>query len=271
VQDCRVELINGNAEIMMASALGLYYIIQDYGADLNAVPIAQEHRGKDVSWSKFNGLSYRAVAIVNTELCAAKQRSGQAITLSTLRDLTSCHGEYGDLAGWVAPATEIFSRREKGEIDVDGNTDLDMVRNFFSKSCAPSNDEKEICSACSKTEGCDLTDKFAGPTGVIDCLRQGAGDVGFLDDITARGSGQGDVDGNGTNAAEIQNMKEFQLVCLGGCRELKHSQEVCSPLCIQPFTLKVHSSIYTVESHEIVLHKLCLRRNAGIRVRVEPE
>lgn len=57
-----------------------------------------------------------------------------------------CHGEYGDLAGWVVPVSKLISQ---GLAENTGS-DIDIVQNYFRASCAPSNSPKEgeICTAC---------------------------------------------------------------------------------------------------------------------------
>jgi hypothetical protein len=71
-----------------------------------------------------------------------------------------CHGEYGDLAGWVVPVAKMLA---SGLATKDEGDDVAIIQNFYSKSCAPSNnpDEGEICTAC------DGTVRFLSPFVVL--------------------------------------------------------------------------------------------------------
>lgn len=128
-----------------------------------------------------------------------------------------CHGEYGDLAGWVAPIAKM-----KAQGLSDSNTDIDMITSWFSASCAPSNLADGLCSACYDDEDdeCNLDDPYATPLGVIDCVRAGAAEIGFVDHWTAWGAGQEAADGG-----MVANMSDLQVVCDSGCRDLKAATE----------------------------------------------
>jgi hypothetical protein len=94
------------------------------------------------------------------------------------------------------------------------------VKNWFEKSCAPSNDNSGICSGCSETDDCNLDDPYATPLGVIRCLREDAADIGFVDHWTALGAGQ-QASGDGG----ASDMSDLQVVCKDGCRALSAALE----------------------------------------------
>jgi hypothetical protein len=71
---------------------------------------------------------------------------------------------------------------------------------------------------------CNLDDRFAGPLGVLACLREDAAEIGFVDHWTAWGAGQ---DGTPEQANQtLRNMGEFMVVCNDGCRHLSQAIEV---------------------------------------------
>lgn len=126
-----------------------------------------------------------------------------------------CHGEYGDLAGWVAPIARMKTLKLS-----EGSTDIDMVTSWFDQSCAPSNSDDGLCSACADDYACDLDDPYATSLGVISCLREDAADIGFVDHWTALGAGQPVSDDGGD-----VDMSDLQVVCNGGCKDLTEAIE----------------------------------------------
>lgn len=126
-----------------------------------------------------------------------------------------CHGEYGNLAGWVAPIAKL-KRDQLG----DGSTDIDIATSWFRQSCAPSNSGNKVCSACSEETECNLDDPYATPLGVIQCLREDAADIGFVDNWTAMGAGQQESDDEGG-----VDMSDLQVVCNDGCQDLQSATE----------------------------------------------
>ena len=73
---------------------------------------------------------------------------------------------------------------------------------------------------------CNLNDRFAHPTGVLNCLREDAADIGFVDHWTAWGAGQGAL---ANQNATLRNMSELKAVCNDGCRNLIQAIEVRLP------------------------------------------
>jgi hypothetical protein len=71
---------------------------------------------------------------------------------------------------------------------------------------------------------CNLDNRFAGPQGVLTCLREDAADIGFVDHWTAWGAGQ---TGNASQMnATLRNIGDFKAVCKDGCRDLQEAVEV---------------------------------------------
>lgn len=73
---------------------------------------------------------------------------------------------------------------------------------------------------------CNLNDRFAHPTGVLNCLREDAADIGFVDHWTAWGAGQAATQNQN---ATLRNMSELKAVCNDGCRNLIEAIEVRQP------------------------------------------
>lgn len=72
---------------MMASALGLWYLEQEFGNTAQAyAPVAAEHRGLDSLESQVEGLNYKAVAIASAGTC--DEKAGK-LTLATSKGLRS--------------------------------------------------------------------------------------------------------------------------------------------------------------------------------------
>lgn len=167
-----------------------------------------------------------------------------------------CHGEYGDLAGWVAPVARILAQKL---VEVPGGgSDVDVISSFYAQSCAPSNNDNKLCDACSGSgpeadysdaapDGeCTMADRYAGPLGVLRCLEEDAADIGFVDHWTAWGSGQYAEEKYGN--ATLRNESQFRAVCNGGCRPLADATLVRPPRCpaarpasARPCQLSVHA------------------------------
>lgn len=233
------------------------YLEQDFAGVY--APIAAEHRNATRNEQKEDGFTYKAVAVATREKCEEMATAEEGpLTLFNSRGLRSvrttqcfqlnrvvtcshqrcsesqlhtkrrgpsangilsvvqCHGEYGDLAGWVTPIARL---REAG-LMAEGGSDIDKVTNWFTRSCAPSNSDTGICSACSSEAECDLDDPYATSTGVIQCLRDGAADIGFIDNWTAWGAGQQETDDGG-----VANFNDLQVVCNSGCRDMRYAAE----------------------------------------------
>lgn len=229
-EDCSKEVREQRADLMAASALGLWYMQQDFGETPEAfAPVVRESRSIDEQQSqRQDGLDYKVLAIATTGTCEREETPENPLNLANSRGLRTCHGEYGDLAGWVVPVAKMLA---KGLLTDDQEDDIDIITNFFDSSCAPSNnpDEGEVCTACDGTDDhgeCNLDDRFAGPLGVLSCLREDAADIGFVDHWTAWGAGQ--VGDESQVNATLRNMGDFKVVCDDGCRDLDDAlEEAC--------------------------------------------
>lgn len=86
--------------------------------------------------------SYDAVAVIHRKSCEVKRD----LNLMNYKGHRSCHGGYSSASGWTYPIDHI-----KKLVSSDKMDDVDIVANFFSKVCAPSNSDlggQGICSGC---------------------------------------------------------------------------------------------------------------------------
>jgi hypothetical protein len=201
----------------------LYFLNREWGGTAKAVaPVAKEVRGnapvRSSGTGSGEGADYKAVAIIRADMC---QRYNEKFTLAQAKGMRSCHTRYGDLAGWAYPVYALASRGLSS-----GPDDISVITNYFKKSCAAGNGGKGICTNCANQQHCDLDDVFAGGVGVLDCLRSGQGDIGFVDHYTALGTGLEGPSG-------VENNDDFRIVCDSGCATLDKFHEVWHPGNIQ--------------------------------------
>ena len=163
-----------------------------------------------------------------------------------------CHGEYGDLAGWVAPIAKL----KRDGLGSSG-TDIDIASSWFRESCAPSNTGEGICSACSEDSDCNLDDPYATPLGVIQCLREDAADIGFVDNWTALGAGQ-QSSGDGGDA----DMSDLQVVCNDGCQDLASATEANCYLAKVPSDVAIMRASTSAEHLALVRERLVAASNS---------
>lgn len=76
---------------MMASALGLWYLEQDYPTDSEKAyaPVVAENRGLNSLDTRQDGLTYKAIAIATQEKCNEMEQRGKALTITNSKGLRS--------------------------------------------------------------------------------------------------------------------------------------------------------------------------------------
>eukprot|EP00892_Ulva_mutabilis_P002301 jgi/Ulvmu1/12071/UM083_0084.1 len=229
-ENCTASLLSEEADVIMASPFGLYYMNNASPGAFQ--PVVREHRGGDLSFSSDpseSGLGYNVLAVVNKETCDGQS----SFTLESTQGFASCHGDYGSMAGWVTAVIELQDNQLSS-----GDSDIDIVQKFYTSSCAPANNDKKLCTACAQTNQCTLDDEYAGSVGTLRCIRAGTPDaprIGFVDHLTALGAGQNDSfvpeDGNLVGSfkdseASKQNADDFRAVCRSGvCRGLRQAAQ----------------------------------------------
>ncbi|XP_030473022.2 uncharacterized protein LOC115690710 [Syzygium oleosum] len=168
--------------------------------------------------------SYNAVAVVHRKSCEAKRD----LNLMDYKGHRSCHGGYSSASGWTYPIDHI-----KKLVGSDKMDDVDIVANFFSKVCAPSDSDlggQAICSGCrDKNENvtnCHRDSLYYGDTGAFRCLMEGLGDVAFVRGDTAL---LYSMDGPYNQSWSKRSVRDFMYLCpQGSCREINGYPGECS-------------------------------------------
>ena len=93
----------------------------------------------------------------------------------------SCHTRYGDLAGLVFPVYQFDVQKLS-----TGADDVAVVQNFLKRSCVPPQWQYIHLHRMQHSENCNLGDMFAGGAGVIQGLRSGQCNIGFVDDYAQK-------------------------------------------------------------------------------------
>jgi len=155
------------------------------------------------------GTSYYAVAV------ALKVSSRKAFDFLTMKGLKTCHSNYGDTAGWVAPVGLL---NNKGLLHVDQlRCDVPFkVSEYFNASCVPNigklDKNGRLCSSCK--DGCSDSGTYAGYKGALRCVKQGGGNVAFV------------------KHSSIKDFKfdeyDFEYLCRNGKRERPRKYRTCN-------------------------------------------
>ncbi|XP_042521885.1 lactotransferrin [Dipodomys spectabilis] len=115
-------------------------------------------------------------------------KSSSSLQLNQLRGARSCHSGLGEAAGWTIPLGLLrLSLNWKGPPEP-----LEAaVAKFFSSSCVPGADRTRfpnLCHLCAgtRTKKCAFSSQepYFGNRGAFKCLRDGAGDVAFMQHST---------------------------------------------------------------------------------------
>lgn len=113
--------------------------------------------------------------------------------LSQLKGKRSCHGGFGNLAGWTIPIGYLMHDQI---VETNSCNRAQVIVDYFSGSCAPGAADarinpngtgvSQLCSQCIGDEQglhhCDLDfgERYSGEEGAIRCLVEGRGDVAFV-------------------------------------------------------------------------------------------
>lgn len=194
--------------------------VYDVNKDYDFEPmLAEDYKGNG------DGLSYFAIAVVPSAMCAAS--NADSLTVESLKGLKSCHTGYKRTSGWTIPLATIMGAEiaENGPYPV-GMKDTEILTNFFSQMCAPGyrggDNETAMEIMCSLCKGdCSSStanEPYVGYDGALRCLMDGEGDVAFVKHSTPLDYAQ---DGNDPQEWSSMAKSDLRLICPeGGCAEL---------------------------------------------------
>ncbi|KAG8174344.1 hypothetical protein JTE90_015522 [Oedothorax gibbosus] len=168
---CIVKVHQEEADITNVDPSALYLAGHYY----NLRPIATELADGET-------FRYEAIALV--------RKGSRYQSAEDLKNATSCHTGMGRTAGWQIPVTRLMSGNILPAHCEDG--ELGAVKDFFGGSCVPGEWSKDplvdrelktkyskLCSRCKNPSTCAKDDAYAGYEGVMECLSEGAAEVGF--------------------------------------------------------------------------------------------
>ncbi|KAH7433512.1 hypothetical protein KP509_07G072700 [Ceratopteris richardii] len=193
--------------------------------------------------------SYEAVAVVNKVSCHENPR----LTLEDFRGRRSCHSGYRTAAGWNLPVLYFVKNGLQAlPLATDEQTDEEVVHNFFSEACAPSEFPGHgLCDSCGNNGSCDASvDKYRGYSGAFRCLVEGLGDIAFLrSDTVSRLS---------TNGISAQNwstksVDEFMYLCPDqGCKPISDNVGDCKFASVPANVIMTFNSQSNTKKNAIV-------------------
>nr|2O84_X Chain X, Serotransferrin [Homo sapiens] len=187
--DCIRAIAANEADAVTLDA-GLVY--DAYLAPNNLKPVVAEFYGSKEDPQTF----YYAVAVV-------KKDSG--FQMNQLRGKKSCHTGLGRSAGWNIPIGLLYCDLPEPRKPLEK-----AVANFFSGSCAPcadGTDFPQLCQLCPGC-GCSTLNQYFGYSGAFKCLKDGAGDVAFVEHSTIF-----------ENLANKADRDQYELLCLDNTRK----------------------------------------------------
>ncbi|XP_014663628.1 PREDICTED: melanotransferrin-like [Priapulus caudatus] len=150
-------------------------------------------------------------------------------SLPDLEGKKACFPSVGTSAWNVAVAKLINSTINR----IDCNNYVKSAVDFFGDSCAPNAlDDKhnlgfnpskicKICKAPTRVDECTDHDHYAGEEGAFNCLSDGAGEVAFMQHITAISMTTGETQAG-------RRMEDFELLCEDGRRQPLGNYESCN-------------------------------------------
>lgn len=210
--ECLVKLEEDEADLVTVDA-GEVFLGGRYHS---LIPIMTERYGTGAD------ARYYAVAVV--------KRSSDIRSPEQLRGRRACFPGVGEMAGWVLPIYNLFSRNIM-EVK-DCNNHLKSVAEFFGPSCAinalndkhnPTGDNPfrlcDICAGISKKK-CTGVDPYAGFDGAFTCLAKGMGEVAFVKQTT--------VDEMLSDPFTSWKKADYELLCPFGNRVPIDQYEKCN-------------------------------------------
>ncbi|KAK9124288.1 hypothetical protein Sjap_013890 [Stephania japonica] len=231
VQECLDSIKSGEADLITLEP-GLAYV-----AFIN---YSMKAIGNEVYCN--HAESYEAVAVVNKKVCKGKGD----ISLMDFKGMRSCHGGYGTAMGWNYPINRL-----KMMVNFEDLNDSELVKEFFSSVCAPSEFKgMGVCSGCGNENGsCHSDSVYSGHMGAFRCLIEELGDVSFVKADTAL---LYSLEGPYNQTWSTKSISDFMYLCpQGGCREINGYPGTCSFGSIPANVIMASNSISSVKKSAV--------------------
>ncbi|XP_026993075.2 serotransferrin-2-like [Tachysurus fulvidraco] len=164
----------------------------------NLHPILAEQYGTDVE------TCYYAVAVA---------KKGTLFGFNDLRGKKTCHTGLGKTAGWNIPIGALIKNGQIKWAGIDDKPVEEAVKEFFPASCVPGAiNTLRLCELCKGDCSRSHNEPYYGHHGAFQCLKDGAGDVAFVNHLTVL---------TGDNA-------NYELLCKDGSRKRVDEFKTCN-------------------------------------------
>lgn len=223
-----------------ASKLDCLEMVARRQADLAALELSELYQAPAASLQQ---VEPAAVAEGQADYAVGVVRVDSGIRfLYQLGGRRSCHGSFGDTAGWLAPLSVLT---ERALLDRQACNKADLMADFFGASCVPGaadlrinqyrSGSDRLCALCrgdaSGAHQCErsVSERYQGHAGALRCLVEGAGEVAFM----SLSSLAQHVDGRSPEAWARQmplalDSRNFRLVCRNGPSSMLADYERCN-------------------------------------------
>ncbi|KAI1882657.1 hypothetical protein AGOR_G00237140 [Albula goreensis] len=143
-----------------------------------------------------SGSCYYAVAVA---------KKGTSFGFHDLKGKKSCHTGLGKSAGWNIPIGTLLSQGQIKWGGIDDESIMRAVSEFFSASCVPGAQRvyPHLCQLCKGDCSHSHRETYYDDGGAFQCLKDGAGDVAFVNHFTVPDGEKGD----------------YELLCKDGSRK----------------------------------------------------
>ncbi|XP_046732418.1 serotransferrin-1-like isoform X2 [Silurus meridionalis] len=164
----------------------------------NLHPIIAEHYGTDEE------TCYYAVAVA---------KKGTGFGFNELRGKKTCHTGLGQTAGWNVPIGTLVLTGHIKWAGIEDKPVEEAVKEFFPASCVPGAiSSLRLCELCKGDCSRSHKEPYYGHDGAFQCLKDGAGDVAFVNHFTVLAGDQ----------------SHYELLCKDGSRKSVDEFKSCN-------------------------------------------
>ncbi|KAM9440212.1 serotransferrin-2-like isoform 2-T2 [Clarias gariepinus] len=193
--ECIKAIKNGDADAITLDGGDIYTAGL---APYNLHPIIAEHYGTDEE------TCYYAVAVA---------KKGTNFGFNDLRGKKTCHTGLGQTAGWNIPIGTLISAGHIKWAGIEDKPVEEAVKELFPASCVPGAVFKQrLCALCKGDCSRSHKEPYYGHDGAFQCLKDGAGDVAFVNHFTV-------LTGDKAN---------YELLCRDGSRKSADEFKTCN-------------------------------------------